>query len=76
VALIAGPFVWPPLVVGVFLREEVTGWPNCRAARGQGRVTFEARPAIVVFGAVAAMMLLGVLLACGLLGLLSARHGL
>jgi hypothetical protein len=74
VALAAGLFVWPLLVVGVFLREEVTRCPDCRAARGQGSVTFESRPALVVFGAVAALALLGVLLMCGLMGLaLSAR---
>jgi hypothetical protein len=43
------------------------------AACGQGRVTFEARPALVVFGAIGALALLGMLLMCGLLGVLSAR---
>jgi hypothetical protein len=48
--------------------------PDCRAARGQGRITFEAGPALRVFGAIAAVTLLGVLLMCGLMGLaLSAR---
>jgi hypothetical protein len=74
VALAAGLFVWPLLVVGVFLREETLRCPLCRAARGQGRVTFEAKPALVVFGVIAALALLVVILACGFLGLaLSAR---